>query len=80
MVLLPLSKKVSRGDQIANAKYACDRGFSKMILEEELNEEHFVDIILEMYRKRDIYKKRLNTINVLDAIDKQIKCINQWAK
>jgi UDP-N-acetylglucosamine--N-acetylmuramyl-(pentapeptide) pyrophosphoryl-undecaprenol N-acetylglucosamine transferase len=36
MILIPLSKKASRGDQILNAEYFKKRGFARVLLEEQL--------------------------------------------
>lgn len=45
MVLLPLSRKISRGDQILNAKYAESLGVGIMILDEELSMQSLIDAI-----------------------------------
>ncbi|KOS03115.1 glycosyltransferase, partial [Paenibacillus polymyxa] len=55
MLLIPLSKAVSRGDQILNAKSFKAQGFCEFLEEEELESERFVDMILRLYEKRSDY-------------------------
>jgi UDP-N-acetylglucosamine--N-acetylmuramyl-(pentapeptide) pyrophosphoryl-undecaprenol N-acetylglucosamine transferase len=46
-VLIPLSRKASRGDQIQNARYFERMGYSKVILEEDLTEQLLIDTLFE---------------------------------
>lgn len=80
MLLLPLSKRVSRGDQILNAQYACSKGYAKMLIEENLTANTFLNTIDYLYTHRSTYISNLNTIEHLDSIVKQLECINRWAK
>lgn len=80
MLLLPLSKKVSRGDQILNAKYAVNKGYAKMILDEDLSANSLVVNVKQMYDRREIYRKRLNVLKPKEAIEKQLKCINRYSR
>jgi len=54
-VLIPLSKKVSRGDQILNAKSFEGRGFSVVIDEEVLDKDILLQRISEVYADRGKY-------------------------
>ena len=55
MLLVPLSKKASRGDQIQNAKYFRKQGFANMLLQEELTPERFVEEVNQTYSfKKDL--------------------------
>ncbi|HEX3045989.1 MAG TPA: undecaprenyldiphospho-muramoylpentapeptide beta-N-acetylglucosaminyltransferase [Bacillota bacterium] len=54
-LLIPLSKKASRGDQILNAKSFEKQGFSKVIMEEDLTEQSLLDNIREVYAQRSKY-------------------------
>jgi UDP-N-acetylglucosamine--N-acetylmuramyl-(pentapeptide) pyrophosphoryl-undecaprenol N-acetylglucosamine transferase len=47
-LLIPLSKKASRGDQILNAKSFEKEGYSLMIEEEEINEDTLFKKVLEL--------------------------------
>lgn len=63
-LLIPLSKNVSRGDQILNAKYSTERGYSRMILEEELNEHLFLKNIYSMYEERQKFIDTFEQANI----------------
>lgn len=79
MVLIPLSRKASRGEQELNARYASDQGYGKMLLEENLTEDTLVSHIEYVYDRRSEYIRRLNQVDVQDAVSKQIKCIEDCA-
>lgn len=54
-LLIPLSKKASRGDQILNSKSFKKEGYSLMIEEEEINEKVLYEKIIELKkRKREL--------------------------
>lgn len=44
-ILIPLSKKASRGDQIQNAKYFKAKGISSVIVEEKLSKKHLLEAL-----------------------------------
>ena len=48
-VLVPLSAKNSRGDQILNAESFEKQGYSMVIYEENLDEDSLVDAVHELY-------------------------------
>lgn len=54
-ILIPLSQKASRGDQILNAKSFEKKGYSYVIFEENLGDETLKDAILTVYRERERY-------------------------
>ncbi|MFT8347999.1 undecaprenyldiphospho-muramoylpentapeptide beta-N-acetylglucosaminyltransferase [Clostridium saccharoperbutylacetonicum] len=51
-LLIPLSKKASRGDQILNSKSFIKEGYSLMVEEEELNEKVLCDKIMELKNRK----------------------------
>lgn len=63
MILVPLSKKASRGDQIENAKIFQNKGWAKVILEENLTKEILLDSIIDVYQNREEYQNRINDYN-----------------
>jgi len=71
-ILIPLSKKASRGDQIINAKYFKEKGYSKVILEEELNEYNLLKSITEVLNNKEKYIKNMKNTNVKLANQKII--------
>lgn len=48
-VFIPLSKKVSRGDQLQNAAYFSSRGFGSVLSEENLTEDSLVKAVKDAY-------------------------------
>lgn len=58
-ILIPLGTNQSRGDQIENARYFKDNGFSKVIYEEDLSSDSLADID-EFYNNIDFYIDKIN--------------------
>lgn len=48
-VLVPLSPRVSRGDQVENAEYARVRGFSRVLSEDELSGPRLLTVVLDAW-------------------------------
>lgn len=67
-ILLPLSKKASRGDQIDNAKYFARQGFSKVIYAEEFSDEKLREIIFDCYQNLDQLKQNLINFKPMDSV------------
>ena len=63
MILIPLSKKASRGDQIENAKIFQNKGWADVILEKDLNQEILLNSIGHVYNNRDEYQKQMSDYN-----------------
>lgn len=59
-ILLPLSKKASRGDQIDNAKYFAQLGLSKVIYSEEFSDAKLLTTLSESYENLDQLKSQLS--------------------
>ena len=58
-ILIPLSKKASRGDQILNANYFKEKGYSKVILEEDLSPNSLVNSINQLNNEKEKYIKSM---------------------
>lgn len=58
-LLIPLSRKVSRGDQIENAAYAKQRGLSLVLEEEALSANTLVSAISQLFTERAGYHTAL---------------------
>lgn len=52
-ILIPLPSKSSRGDQILNAEYFRKRGYSSVILQEDLTGRLLADTVFKLYDERD---------------------------
>ena len=69
-LLIPLSAKASRGDQILNARSFECQGYSMVLEEEEITEASLLEAIRKLYQERDKYiaamsaGKNLNSIRI----------------
>lgn len=59
MLLIPLSRQASRGDQILNARSFAARGFALVAEEEELDPQVLIDRVRALYRDKENYKERM---------------------
>lgn len=71
-LLIPLSKKASRGDQIDNAKYFASLDLSDLLLEEDLNAANLLQHIQMLWEKRQARIEKLNQYVLPNAVDKII--------
>ena len=82
-VLIPLSKKASRGDQILNAESFKKQGYSAVLDEEELNTQSLIKIINTTYKDRTKYiaaMKKAKEKGQTDSITSIINLIEDTAK
>lgn len=79
-LLIPLSAASSRGDQILNANSFKKQGYSKVLLEEEMNEDTLYQAIMELYENRQSYIEVMNASKLNNAIDTIVSLINQVAR
>ncbi len=79
-ILIPLSAKSSRGDQIINAKSFEQQGFSLVIDNEELDEDILVESIYDVYEHRDKYIENMKNSNQSGATETIIKIIEDSIK
>ena len=68
-LLIPLSARASRGDQIQNAGYAAEAGYSRVIQEDELDASTLVNAVLGMLSEKDVWAARLARFEALPAVD-----------
>jgi len=76
-LLIPLSKKISRGDQILNAESFKKNGYSKVLFEEDLNEENLFNSVLELYEQKDIYIEKMNQTEIKNSVEQIINLIEK---
>lgn len=69
-LLIPLSAKASRGDQILNARSFERQGYSMVLEEEEITEEKLLETIRHLYEQRDSYTAVMQNANSIDSITK----------
>ena len=77
-LLIPLSKKISRGDQILNAKSFEKEGFS-LVLDEDIMMESdvFMEKLKELKEKKNLLANNMKNSNLKNGIDEIIKVIVQ---
>ncbi|WP_125152104.1 undecaprenyldiphospho-muramoylpentapeptide beta-N-acetylglucosaminyltransferase [Clostridium rectalis] len=78
-LLIPLSKKSSRGDQILNANSFKRNGYSIVIEEENLNEINLLSKLNELYNNRGKYIKAMEKSPVQDGVENIIKVIEKYS-
>ena len=66
-LLIPLSPRVSRGDQVENAEYAQVRGFCRVLSEEELSGANLLTAVEQTWRDRAELARHLAGFNAGDA-------------
>nr|WP_294492826.1 undecaprenyldiphospho-muramoylpentapeptide beta-N-acetylglucosaminyltransferase [uncultured Mediterraneibacter sp.] len=74
-LLIPLSAKASRGDQLLNARSFERQGFSMVLEEEDLSEESLVSSVRELYSSRGAFIDAMRDSNQQDSIDTIISLI-----
>ncbi len=74
-LLIPLSKLVSRGDQILNARSFEKQGFSRVLMEEDLNREAFLENIRQVHSNRKVYTISMSKSAFKKGIDEVTKVI-----
>lgn len=76
-ILIPLSAKASRGDQILNANSYKKQGFSEVLFEESLSKEEFIKMIKEVYLNKDKYIKNMLNSELRDGLSLIVELINK---
>ncbi|GAB4223644.1 MAG: undecaprenyldiphospho-muramoylpentapeptide beta-N-acetylglucosaminyltransferase [Gammaproteobacteria bacterium] len=67
-LLIPLSKKASRGDQIINANHFKQLGLSDVLTEEQLTPETLIRHIKDLFAIRETRQKQLSNFDLPDAV------------
>lgn len=80
MLLIPLSKACSRGDQIENAKLFCQLGYSLILEEEVYSQEKLTQKLEELVKNDKIFKKNMQKSAKNNANEEIIKLIKQLEK
>lgn len=79
-LLIPLPKKVSRGDQILNADSFAKLGFSKVLDEEEITEQILVREINDLFQNRGKYIANMEKSGLNNGVNEVIKLICEIAR
>ncbi|WP_066824233.1 undecaprenyldiphospho-muramoylpentapeptide beta-N-acetylglucosaminyltransferase [Clostridium tepidiprofundi] len=80
-ILIPLSAKASRGDQILNANSFKKNGFSIVIQEDDLNTEILLEEIKHLEKNKEIFVRTMKNSSLKNGTDAIIKviesCLNE---
>jgi len=76
-ILIPLSKRSSRGDQIANAFYFEDKGSGVVLTEEKLTSKQLLATSEMVYESRANYVNCIKTLNIESATPVLISLIEE---
>lgn len=77
MVLIPLSKFASRGDQILNAESFERQGYASVLYEEDVNVKSLIKYVEELSQNNEKYKTALKKYNGKEAIKTIIQNISE---
>lgn len=80
MLLIPLTKEQSRGDQILNAQSFEKSGYCDILYEERLTKESLSNSVTRLYEERYTYKQRMGNSKQMDALTLVHDWINEVAK
>ncbi len=78
-ILVPLSAKASRGDQILNAASFEKQGFSTVIPEEELTIERLTAAVRDTYQNQHLFIDAMKSSALSDAVGKISSLLDQLA-
>lgn len=78
-LLIPLSAKASRGDQILNANSFLAQGFSIVLEEEELMEDTLYSAVNTLYTNRHTYIEAMEKSTLTDSIGRIMALIKEAA-
>ena len=79
MLLIPLSARASRGDQILNARSFERQGFSMVLEEEELTRESLLHAVSALSANREDYIRAMRSCEQTDAVDTIFRLIEATA-
>jgi UDP-N-acetylglucosamine--N-acetylmuramyl-(pentapeptide) pyrophosphoryl-undecaprenol N-acetylglucosamine transferase len=80
MLLIPLTKEQSRGDQLLNARSFKEAGYSEVLFEEQLNIESLETTIKRIYENRHAYIQNMNRVEHRDALSSVFELLKRVAK
>lgn len=79
-ILIPLSAKASRGDQILNAKSFAKQGFSEVLDEDTASARDLIDTVHNVYNHRSQYIHSMEQSSGTGGVEKIVDLIQQLSK
>lgn len=79
-LLIPLSARASRGDQILNARSFEHLGYSKVLEEEEITKDSLLDAVHDLYENRESYITAMSSSKQKDSIELIVQLFEKSVK
>lgn len=76
-ILVPLSARVSRGDQIQNARYFQQAGISSVIQDEAFTVQALLQALQEVMHDKEQITAKIKALNILSATNKIVAIIKE---
>ncbi|MCM3739612.1 undecaprenyldiphospho-muramoylpentapeptide beta-N-acetylglucosaminyltransferase [Oceanobacillus luteolus] len=80
MLLIPLSLEASRGDQIVNARSFKEKGYARVLEEEELSEKKLVEELQHLMTSSPVIRDKMKQFEPQASRDRVVKIIEQAMK
>ncbi|SHM50237.1 undecaprenyldiphospho-muramoylpentapeptide beta-N-acetylglucosaminyltransferase [Gracilibacillus kekensis] len=80
MLLIPLSRNASRGDQIVNAESFKKQGYAHVLEEEQLTTDSLIEALQKLRKEKLAIKDRMNNYRSSEAKEKVIDIIKKQAE
>jgi UDP-N-acetylglucosamine--N-acetylmuramyl-(pentapeptide) pyrophosphoryl-undecaprenol N-acetylglucosamine transferase len=80
MILIPLPKKYSRGEQMKNAKYFEEKGLLQVLAQNSCTTERFIQSIQDAFESKTTIQQRIQDFDLPDANSILIKEIESFAQ
>ncbi|MHA6251597.1 undecaprenyldiphospho-muramoylpentapeptide beta-N-acetylglucosaminyltransferase [Oceanobacillus sp. CAU 1775] len=80
MLLIPLTLGASRGDQIINAKSFVEKGYARVLEEENLTEEKLIEDLKNLIKASPIILDKMEAFKASETRTKVVEIINQSMK
>jgi UDP-N-acetylglucosamine--N-acetylmuramyl-(pentapeptide) pyrophosphoryl-undecaprenol N-acetylglucosamine transferase len=77
MLLIPLTRQASRGDQLLNAASFEKQGYARVVFEENLTADSLIDGINEVYTRKEQIVDRIRSAEQTNAVETIIKLIQE---
>ena len=79
-VLIPLSAKASRGDQILNARSFENQGYSLVLEEENMNDQSLMDAVHKVWSEKDSYISAMEQSHAGNGVENVMRVILSLTK
>jgi UDP-N-acetylglucosamine--N-acetylmuramyl-(pentapeptide) pyrophosphoryl-undecaprenol N-acetylglucosamine transferase len=80
MLLIPLSRAASRGDQILNARSFEKMGYAEVLMEEDLTDESFLQHLEHLVENQEAYREKMSQNSPEQNMQEVIQLIKLTAK